>query len=124
MTTAASARAAAVKADRPQATLAVRFAVGSTTERARALPEPSAHTDELRATVFRNLDSMALQRARIRRLLVTVEDLHPASEGPSTQLSLDPARENRLSLEPVLDRINTCHGRRLAGPAGAYRKAS
>ncbi|MCX5231421.1 hypothetical protein [Streptomyces sp. NBC_00233] len=105
-------------------TLAVRFADGSTVERTRALPQHSAHTDDLRVTVFRIPDSLAFQRARIRRLLVTVEDLRPAGEGPGTQISLDPAREDRLSLEPVLDRINTRYGRRLAGPAGAYRKAS
>ncbi|WP_328484925.1 DinB/UmuC family translesion DNA polymerase [Streptomyces zaomyceticus] len=104
-------------------TLAVRFADGSTIERTRTLPQPSAHTDDLRVTIFRNLDSIALQRARIRRLLVTVEELRPASEGHGTQTSLDPARENRLSLEPVLDRINTRYGRRLVGPAGAYRRA-
>ncbi|MFE6788123.1 hypothetical protein ACFVFF_38365 [Streptomyces sp. NPDC057680] len=104
--------------------LAVRFADGSTVERTRALLQPSAHTDDLRVTVFRILDSMAFQRARIRRLLVTIEDLRPAGEGPGTQISLAPARENRLSLEPVLDRINSRYGRRLAGPAGSYRKAS
>ncbi|WP_331725353.1 hypothetical protein [Streptomyces zaomyceticus] len=44
-------------------TLAVRFADGSTVERTRALPQPSAHTDDLKVTVLRNLDSMAFQRA-------------------------------------------------------------
>ncbi|WP_406053953.1 hypothetical protein OG462_42830 [Streptomyces sp. NBC_01077] len=44
-------------------TLAVLFADGSTTERTLALPQPSAHTDDLRVSVFRSLDSMAFQRA-------------------------------------------------------------
>ncbi|MFB9558611.1 DNA polymerase Y family protein [Streptomyces roseoviridis] len=105
-------------------TLAVRLAGGATTERTLTLPAPSAHTDDLRTATFRLLDAMAFQRARLRRLTLIAEDLRPADEGPGTQLSLDPARENRLRLEPVLDRINAKYGHRLAGPAGAYLKAS
>ncbi|MFI8769406.1 hypothetical protein ACIGN6_31505 [Streptomyces sp. NPDC053792] len=105
-------------------TLTVRFADGSAIDRTRALAQPSAHTDDLRVAVFRILDSLGFQRARIRRLVLTAEDLRRSEEGPGTQISLDPARENRLSLEPVLDRINARYGRRLAGPAGAYRHAS
>ncbi|GHG41903.1 DinB/UmuC family translesion DNA polymerase [Streptomyces zaomyceticus] len=81
-------------------TLAVRFADGSTVERTRTLPQPSAHTDDLRATVFRILDSMAFERARIRRLLVTVEDRRPAGEGPGTQTSLDPAGRTGFPWSP------------------------
>ncbi|MFE7599838.1 hypothetical protein [Streptomyces sp. NPDC057494] len=105
-------------------TLSVRFADGSVIDRTRALAQPSAHTEDLRVTVFRILDSLGFQRARIRRLVLTADDLRPADEGPGTQMSLDPAREHLLSLEPVLDRINARYGRRLAGPAGAYRHAS
>ncbi|MFB8042618.1 hypothetical protein ACFC8F_15165 [Streptomyces hydrogenans] len=49
---------------------------------------------------------MALQRARVRRIVLTAEDLDAAEEGPGTQLSLDPERETRLRIEPVLDRLN------------------
>ncbi|MFE1384228.1 hypothetical protein ACFW6S_35320 [Streptomyces sp. NPDC058740] len=105
-------------------TLAIRLAGGSTVERTKALAQASAHTEDLRSTTFRLLDSMAFQRARIRGITLIAEDLRPADEGPGTQTSLDPERENRLRLEPVLDRINTRYGRRLAGPAGAYLKAS
>ncbi|MEV7568705.1 DinB/UmuC family translesion DNA polymerase [Streptomyces tanashiensis] len=104
--------------------LTVRLSDDSTVERTRALAQPSAHTDDPPVTVFRILDSLALQRARIRRLVTTAEILRPAEEGPGTQISLDTARESRLCLEPVLDRINARYGRRLAGPAGAYRHAS
>lgn len=100
-------------------TLTVRFADGSTIGRTRALAQPSAHTDDLRVVVFRILDSLGFQRARIRRLVLTAEGLRPAGEGPGTQISLDPARENRLTLEPVVDQINARYGRRLAGPAPA-----
>ncbi|MFI8966997.1 hypothetical protein ACIGO8_33360 [Streptomyces sp. NPDC053493] len=107
-------------------TLAVALAGGGTVERTRALPAPSAHTEDLRSAAFRILDAMAFERGRIRRLTLIAEDLRPADEGPGTQLTLDPVRENALRLEPVLDRINTKYGngRRLAGPAGAYLKAS
>ncbi|MFJ8664036.1 hypothetical protein [Streptomyces sp. NPDC093795] len=87
-------------------------------------PQASAHTEDLRSTTFRILDAFAFQRARIRRITLAPEDLRPADEGPGTQISLDPERENRLSLESVLDRINQRYGRRLAGPASAYRQAS
>ncbi|MEU8623138.1 hypothetical protein [Streptomyces sp. NPDC048623] len=108
-------------------TLDVRFADSTTLERTKTLPAPSAHTEDLRAGAFRLLDSMGFQRARIRGLTLIAEDLRAVDEGPGTQISLDRERENRLLLEPVLDRINSRYGhpgRRLAGPAGAYLKAS
>ncbi|MFG3001336.1 hypothetical protein [Streptomyces sp. NPDC048340] len=105
-------------------TLTVRMADGATAQRTKRLPQPSAHTEDLRSAAFRILDSMAFQRARIRRIALTAEDLRAAEEGPGTQISLDRVRENGLRLEPVLDRIKTRYGRRLAGPAGAYRQAS
>ncbi|MFD3729761.1 hypothetical protein [Streptomyces sp. NPDC058671] len=48
------------------------------------------------SATFRILDSLALQRTRIRHITLTAEDLHPADEGLGTQISLDPAREHRL----------------------------
>ncbi|MFB7395182.1 hypothetical protein [Streptomyces sp. NPDC056191] len=105
-------------------TLAVRLAGGGATERTRRLPQPSAHTEDLRTGTLRLLDAMAFQRARIRRLTLTAEDLRPAEQGPGTQLSLDHAREARLRLEPVIDKLNARYGHRVAGPAAAYRKAS
>ncbi|OKJ48629.1 hypothetical protein AMK27_38330 [Streptomyces sp. CB02009] len=105
-------------------TLAVRLAGGGTAERTKRLPQPSAHTEDLRTGTLRLLDAMAFQRARIRCLTLTAEDLRPAEEGPGTQLSLDHAREARLRLEPVIDKLNARFGHRVAGPAAAYRKAS
>ncbi|MFJ6355160.1 hypothetical protein ACIQKB_37595 [Streptomyces sp. NPDC092046] len=104
--------------------LSVRFADGSAVERTNALPQPSACTDDLRGSAFRLLDAMAFQRAWTRRIALIAEDLRPAVDGPGTQISLDRVREDRLLLEPVLDRISAKFGRRLAGPVGAYLKAS
>ncbi|MER7515701.1 hypothetical protein [Streptomyces sp. NPDC126499] len=104
-------------------TLAVRLADGAGVERTRRLPAPSAHTDDLRTALWQIWDAMAYQRARIRRLVLTAEDLAPADAGPGTQLSLDPAREAPHQVEPVLDAINARFGRAAVRPAGAYRKA-
>ncbi|MFD7978778.1 hypothetical protein [Streptomyces sp. NPDC059071] len=104
-------------------TLAVRFADGSRIERSRRLPAPSAHTDDLRTALWQIWDGLAFQRARVRGLVLTAEELAPAESGPGTQLSLDPAQEARHQVEPVLDQINAKFGRQLVRPAGAYRKA-
>lgn len=105
-------------------TLAVRLAGGTTAQRTKRLPQPSAHTEDLRTATLRLLDAMAFQRARIRRLTLIAEDLRPTDEGSGTQLTLDRAREMRLRLEPVIDQLNARYGHRVAGPAAAYRKAS
>ncbi|MFD4392606.1 hypothetical protein [Streptomyces sp. NPDC058495] len=105
-------------------TLTVGLAGGARVARTRALPAASGHTEDLRSTAYRVLDGMALQRARVRRLVLTAEDLVAAEEGPGTQLSLDPEREARLRIEPVLDRLNSRWGHPVVRPAGAYRHAS
>ncbi|MFF2778916.1 hypothetical protein ACFVU3_28970 [Streptomyces sp. NPDC058052] len=64
-----------------------------------------------------------LQRARARRIVLTAEDLAAAEQGPETQLSLDPAREPRLRIEPVLDRLNAHWDHPVVWPP-AYRHAS
>ncbi|MFG3348635.1 hypothetical protein ACGF1Z_26690 [Streptomyces sp. NPDC048018] len=104
-------------------TLTVRLADGARVEKTRRLAAPSAHTDDLRTVLWQIWDAMAYQRARIRRLVLTAEDLASSESGPGTQLSLDPAREARRRVEPVLDAINARYGRALVRPAGAYRKA-
>ncbi|MFE1383520.1 hypothetical protein ACFW6S_31695 [Streptomyces sp. NPDC058740] len=105
-------------------TLSVQLADGARVERTRTLPAPSAHTDDLRTALWRIWDAMAFQRARVRGLRLVAEDLRPADTGPGTQLSLDPEREARHRVEPVLDHINAKWGRTLVRPAGAYRTAS
>ncbi|MFE5302160.1 hypothetical protein [Streptomyces sp. NPDC056632] len=59
-------------------TLSVRFADGSRREKTRRLPAPSNHTDDLRTTLWQIWDAMAYQRARIRTLTLTAEELAPA----------------------------------------------
>lgn len=105
-------------------TLSVRLADGSHVERTRKLPTPSAHTEDLRTTAWKTWDALAFQRARVRRLTVTAEELTAAEDGPGTQLSLDPEREARLRIEPVLDKLNSRWGHTVVRAAGAYRHAS
>ncbi|MGW6563480.1 hypothetical protein [Streptomyces hydrogenans] len=62
---------------------------------------------------------MALQRARVRRIVLTAEDLAAAEEGPGTQLFLDPERETRLRIQPVLDRLNARWGHPVVRPTAA-----
>ncbi|MEV6332266.1 hypothetical protein [Streptomyces sp. NPDC051909] len=104
-------------------TLSVRLADGSRIERTRRLPAPSAHSDDLRTALWQIWDGLAFQRARVRGFVLTAEELAPTESGPGTQLSLDPEREARHRVEPVLDKINAKWGRILVRPAGAYRQA-
>jgi DNA polymerase-4 len=103
--------------------LEIALAGGSTITRTRQLPEPSAHTDDLRTSSYRMFDVLHLQRARIRGITLTADRLAPA--GPAGgQISLDRARENRLHAEPVIDRLNARFGPGAVRPASlAWRKA-
>ncbi|MFE0654372.1 hypothetical protein ACFVZH_38140 [Streptomyces sp. NPDC059534] len=105
-------------------TLSVRLADGSRVERTRKLPTPSGHTEDLRTAVWRSWDGLAFQRARVRRVAVTAEELTAAEDGPGTQLPLDPEREARLRIEPVLDELNSRWGHTVVRLAGTYRHAS
>ncbi|MEV6357947.1 DNA polymerase Y family protein [Streptomyces hydrogenans] len=105
-------------------TLTVGLAGGASVTRTRTLPAASGHTEDLRSAAYRILDGLALQRARVRRIVLTAEDLTAAEEGPGTQLSLDPEREARLRIEPVLDRLNARWGHPVVRPAAAYRNVS
>ncbi|MFF9473864.1 hypothetical protein ACF1E9_14755 [Streptomyces roseolus] len=105
-------------------TLTVGFAGAAGVARTRALPTASGHTEDLRTTAYRILNGMALQRTRDRRIVLTAEELSPAEEGPGTQLSLDPEREARLRIDPVLDQLNARWGHPVARPAGTFLHAS
>ncbi|MFJ5712482.1 hypothetical protein [Streptomyces sp. NPDC093105] len=105
-------------------TLTIGLAGGASVSRTRTLPAASGHTEDLRSAAYRILDSMALQRARVRRIVLTAEDLTDVGEGPGTQMSLDPEREARIRIEPVLDQLNARWGHPVVRPAGAWRHAS
>lgn len=83
-------------------TLTVRYADHSATTRTRTLPEPTAHSPVLTATVYRTHESLGLQRARVRALSVRAEALLP-SEHATRQLSLDPVDDRVRRIEAVAD---------------------
>ena len=86
-------------------------------ERTRTLREPTAHTADLSAIAFAVFDSLGLQRARVRGLTLRTETV-----GAPQQIALDHGRENRLLLEPVVDRLNLRFGEHAVVPASlAFR---
>ncbi|MEU3795793.1 hypothetical protein AB0F07_39430, partial [Streptomyces fructofermentans] len=93
-------------------TLALRFAGGTSWEKTRRLPEASAHDEDLRTLAYRLIDAAGLQRGRLTGLALKGEDLVVAE-----QISLDRAREDRLSAEAVSDRIRAKFGPTAIGPA-------
>ena len=104
-------------------TLEVALAGGSTLNRTRRLPEPSHHTDDLRAGLYAMFDALHLQRARIRGITVTADRL-VAAGAAGGQISLDRVRESRLRAEPVMDEVNAKFGPGAVRPATlAWRKA-
>ncbi|MER5603693.1 hypothetical protein [Streptomyces sp. NPDC002265] len=103
-------------------TLTLRFAGGTSWEKTRRLPAPSAHDDDLRVLAYQLMNAAALQRGRLTGLALKGEDLLDA--GRTEQVSLDVVRETRLVAENVMDRIRDRFGARPIGPAALYRRAS
>ncbi|MFF4646350.1 hypothetical protein [Streptomyces sp. NPDC001389] len=96
--------------------LTLQFAGGTRWERSRRLAEPSAHDEDLRTLAYRLMDAAGLQRARLTGMVLRAEDL-AAAEGVTRQLSLDPVREARLTVEAAIDRANARFGPGTVRPA-------
>ncbi|MFF5538541.1 hypothetical protein ACFY71_39850 [Streptomyces cinerochromogenes] len=106
-------------------TLTLRFAGGTTWEKTRRLPEPSAHDEDLRTIAYQLMDAAGLQRARLTGIALKAEDLIDAGQ-VAEQISLDGARESRLVAEQAMDRIRDKYGPASVGPATlvSLRRAS
>lgn len=105
-------------------TLTLRFAGGATWEKTRRLPAASAHDDDLRAFAYRLMDAAGLQRGRLVGIDLKADDLAEAGR-VAEQLSLDQAREARLTAEEVSDTIREKFGAGVIGPASVFhRRAS
>ncbi|MFG2192449.1 helix-hairpin-helix domain-containing protein [Streptomyces sp. NPDC048639] len=102
-------------------TLTVRYADRSTTTRTRALPEPTAHGPALTAAAYALHDALALQRARVRAVLLRAENLADA-EVAARQLTFDPADEKSRRVEAVADRARARFGVSAVRPASALAK--
>jgi DNA polymerase-4 len=98
-------------------TITVRYADRSSTTRTRTLPEPTGHSPALAAASLGLLDSLGLQRARVRAFAVRADGLLPA-DSAHRQLSMDPGDDRAHAAEAASDRA-----RRRFGPA-AVRPAA
>ncbi|MFD8820550.1 hypothetical protein ACFV23_56050, partial [Streptomyces sp. NPDC059627] len=103
-------------------TLKLTFAGGPAWEKTRRLAKPSGHEDDLRQLTYQLMDAAGLQRARLSGLVLRGEDLDDGQA--AEQLSLDTARQARLTAEVTADRIRERFGPGAIGPAATYRPAS
>ncbi|MEQ6028065.1 hypothetical protein SOM70_36540 [Streptomyces salinarius] len=103
--------------------LTLQFAGGTSWEKTRRLPEPSAHDEDLRTMAYRLIDAAGLQRGRLTGLVLKGDDLVDADQ-VAQQISLDHSREARLIAEAAVDRIRERFGDRAIGPAAVARRAS
>ncbi|MFE2526372.1 hypothetical protein ACFXEL_19245 [Streptomyces sp. NPDC059382] len=99
--------------------LTLRFAGGTRWEKTRRLTEPSAHDEDLRTAAYRLMDAAGLQRARLTGMVLRAEDLTGA-ERVARQISLDPVRESRLTVEAAVDRANARFGAGTVRPAATF----
>ncbi|MEU9417825.1 hypothetical protein [Streptomyces sp. NPDC051000] len=99
--------------------LTLRFAGGTRWEKTRRLVEPSAHDEDLRTAAYRLMDAAGLQRARLTGMVLRAEDLTGA-ERVARQISLDPVRESRLTVEAAVDRANARFGAGTVRPAATF----
>ncbi|MFB0620842.1 hypothetical protein [Streptomyces sp. AGS-58] len=106
-------------------TLTLLFAGGTSWEKTRRLPEPSAHDEDLRTLAYQLMDAAGLQRGRLTGLVLKGEDLLDADQ-VAQQISLDTARESRLVAEQAMDRIRDKFGSGSVGSAAVmpFRHAS
>ncbi|MGV9993900.1 DNA polymerase Y family protein [Streptomyces sp. NPDC003374] len=104
-------------------TLVLKFAGGASWDRTRRLAEPSAHEEDLRAVAYQLMDAAGLQRGRLMGIVLKGEDLVDAGR-VARQITLDQAREARLTAEAAMDRIRAKYGPDVIGPAAVFRHAS
>ncbi|MFF4519693.1 DNA polymerase Y family protein [Streptomyces mirabilis] len=104
-------------------TMTLRFAGGTTWEKTRRLPEASAHDDDLRTLAYRLIDAAGLQRGRLTGITLKGEDLIAAGQ-VAEQISFDGAREARLVVEEVSDRIRAKFGPGAIRPATTLLRVS
>ncbi|MGY6020744.1 DNA polymerase Y family protein [Streptomyces spinosirectus] len=96
-------------------TLTVRYADRTSTTRTRTLKEPTAHSAALTRTAYDMYETLGLQRARVRALVLRAESLAPAEQS-SYQLTFDPVDEKARRIEEAADRVRAKFGPRAVMP--------
>ncbi|MEU9449177.1 ImpB/MucB/SamB family protein [Streptomyces sp. NPDC048277] len=96
--------------------LTVRYADRSSTTRTRALPEPTDHSPALAAAALGLLNTLGLQRARVRAFLLRADVLLPA-DNAYRQLSLDPGDDRARAAEAAAGRARRRFGLKAVRPA-------
>ncbi|MFE4667789.1 ImpB/MucB/SamB family protein [Streptomyces sp. NPDC056716] len=97
-------------------TLTVRYADRSSSTRTRTLPEPTDHSPALAESALELLNTLGLQRARVRAFVLRADGLLPAGE-TYRQLSLDPATDRARAAEAAADRARHRFGPGAIHPA-------
>ncbi|MGW6525849.1 DNA polymerase Y family protein [Streptomyces sp. NPDC054962] len=97
-------------------TLTARYADANSTRRSRTLTEPTQHTLLLARTAYTVYDSLGLQRARVRGIVLRADGLRPDDQA-TRQLSLDSGDDKPLALEAVADRARSRYGHNVIYPA-------
>ncbi|CAM5353496.1 hypothetical protein SGLAM104S_04153 [Streptomyces glaucescens] len=99
------------RSGRPRPTRTLKFAGGTSWEKTRRLPQPSAHDGDLRQLAYQLMDAAGLQRGRLTGIaLRRGEDLVDAARA-AQQISLDGTREDRLPAEQAMDCIRDSSAR-------------
>ncbi|WP_189134266.1 DNA polymerase Y family protein [Wenjunlia tyrosinilytica] len=101
--------------------LTVRYADRSTTTRSRTPRDPTNSTAALTTCVYGIHESLGLQRARLRGLVMRAEGL-TAAESTPRQLSLDPEDERIRRLEAAADRAAARFAAGAVTPAALLRR--
>nr|WSZ95280.1 hypothetical protein OH820_06040 [Streptomyces sp. NBC_00857] len=96
--------------------LTVQYADHSTTTRSRTLPEPTAHSPQLRAAAHALHLTLGLQRARVRRVTLRAEGLRDAGAA-SRQLTFGPDDDKARRIEAAADRARARFGPGSVRPA-------
>ena len=103
-------------------TLTVRYADRTSTTRTRTLPEPTDHSPALITAALGLLDTLGLQRARVRAYAVRADDLRPADDAHH-QLSLDPGDDRARAAEAAADRARRRFGPEAVHPAALAERS-
>jgi DNA polymerase-4 len=99
-----------------QLTLTIRYADRTSSTRTRTLPEATAHSPALATAALGMLDSLGLQRARVRAYTLRADKLRPGDEAHH-QLTLDPADDRARTAEAAADRARHRFGIDAVHPA-------